>query len=720
MTTKNVLMRLTLLLFFCLILGCGAWAANDVDKYIPVNSITNDKLFVLVIANENYKHEQPVPFAQNDGEVFAIYCEKALGVPAKNIRQLADATLNDMNHELDWLTKVMSAYEGEAQAIVYYSGHGMPDESTMEAYLLPVDGYSTDPGSGLSTKNLYKRLSDMKSQRTLVLLDACFSGAKRDGTMMKESRGVAIRGKNEPVKGKLVVFSAAQGNETAYPYNDRRHGMFTYFVLDKLCQTGGCVTLGELYDYVTKQVTQTSIVENNKIQTPMIAVASDNVGWRDWKLAERAAKKYETRTPTKVTGQPRTKKEGALVERPSKQGSPSPAPVSSEAIDYVMPAYTIEGAGTGVQGTYLVKVTMSAKKPEDVKDEDLAKCAVHGVLFRGFQGDRQHQRPMAGSALSEQQHADFYNGFFQQQYQLYASTDFGSRSVTKAGKEYKVSALVSVNKDQLRKDLTQQGALRDIPTLMVIPADSWCAANGYMKSENGKQVPDYEKAWQGSQDLFSVVAKIGELMTDRGFPLKDMSQSLKNISQVRADILMEVGWKVNKSGPKHSVTYTLRGVDAYTQKQVAAGSGTGQPSFSAELPVLIEEAVLERMDNFADQLQAHFDDLLQNGREISIAIRTENGIKLSREYEGEELTDIIGEWMAQNTVEHRYSLSNADDTTMDFEQVRIALYADNGSALDARQFISGLRKMLSAAPYKISSRIESNGLGKATLILGTK
>jgi hypothetical protein len=76
--------------------------------------------------------------------------------------------------------------------------------------------------------------------------------------------------------------------------------------------------------------------------------------------------------------------------------------------------------------------------------------------------------------------------------------------------------------------------------------------------------------------------------------------------------------------------------------------------------------------------------------------------------------------MAQNTVEHRYSLSNADDTTMDFEQVRIALYADNGSALDARQFISGLRKMLSAAPYKISSRIETNGLGKATLVLGTK
>ncbi len=258
------------------------------------------------------------------------------------------------------------------------------------------------------------------------------------------------------------------------------------------------------------------------------------------------------------------------------------------------------------------------------------------------------------------------------------------------------------------------------PTLMVIPADSWCAANGYMTTEDDKQVPDYEKAWQENHDLFSVVAKIGELMTDRGFPLKDMSQSLKNIGQVRTDILMEVGWKVNKTGPKQSVTYTLRGVDAYTLKQIAAGSGTGKPSFSAELPVLIEEAVLERMDNFADQLQAHFNDLLENGREVSVSVRAENGIKFGNEYEGEELTDIIDEWMALNTVGHRYNLSNATETMLDFEQVRIALYADNGMALDTRRFVNDLRKKLSAAPYNIPSKIETNGLRKATLILGKK
>lgn len=258
------------------------------------------------------------------------------------------------------------------------------------------------------------------------------------------------------------------------------------------------------------------------------------------------------------------------------------------------------------------------------------------------------------------------------------------------------------------------------PTLMVIPADSWCSANGFMKAENGRQIPDYERAWQNNQDLFVVVAKIGELMADRGFPLKDMSQSLRNIGRIQTDILLEVGWKVNTMGPKRSVTYTLRGVDAYTMKQVAAGSGTGKPSFATEIPVLLDEAVLERMDNFVDQLQDHFDNLLQNGREVSIDILTTGSLKLNREYDGKELSDIIDEWMALNTVGHSYSLSDASETTMDFEQVRIPLYAENGMALDTRRFVGELRKLLTAAPYNIAAKIESHGLGHAVLTLSQK
>ena len=171
-------MKKFLLLIVALVSCCSLWADDKVDTSIPVTTEVKDKTFVLVISNENYKHEESVPFANNDGEVFAVYCEKTLGVPAKNIHRVPDATLNDMNHELEWLSQVVKAFDGQAQAIFYYSGHGMPDEASKEAYLLPTDAYSSDPKSGLSTKKLYDRLNSMQAQRTLVFLDACFSGSK--------------------------------------------------------------------------------------------------------------------------------------------------------------------------------------------------------------------------------------------------------------------------------------------------------------------------------------------------------------------------------------------------------------------------------------------------------------------------------------------------------------------------------------------------------------
>ena len=135
-------------------------------------------------------------------------------------------------------------------------------------------------------------MGDMPSKGTVVLLDACFSGAKREGGMMKSSRGVAIKAKNSPLHGNMVVFSAAQSNETAYPLKSKEHGMFTYFLLEQLHNKKGFITLGELSDNVTKMVAETSIRENDKSQTPSVAAAADAEGWRNWYMANQEASRY--------------------------------------------------------------------------------------------------------------------------------------------------------------------------------------------------------------------------------------------------------------------------------------------------------------------------------------------------------------------------------------------------------------------------------------------
>lgn len=127
--------------------------------------------------------------------------------------------------------------------------------------------------------------------------------------------------------------------------------------------------------------------------------------------------------------------------------------------------YELEGAGTGSYGTYLVKV-MVLTKNKNVSDEEIARCAVHGVLFRGFNSKelRQSQRPLAGSAMAEAQHADFFKEFFKKGgiAKNYVSSVSGSRQVTKAGKQYKISSVVTVNKALLQKDLEKAGIIKGL------------------------------------------------------------------------------------------------------------------------------------------------------------------------------------------------------------------------------------------------------------------
>ena len=66
------------------------------------------------------------------------------------------------------------------------------------------------------------------------------------------------------------------------PFREKRHGMFTYFMLKKLQLTGGRVTLGELFDYVEAEVRKASAVKANRMQTPTVTVSGDMPdGWRD-------------------------------------------------------------------------------------------------------------------------------------------------------------------------------------------------------------------------------------------------------------------------------------------------------------------------------------------------------------------------------------------------------------------------------------------------------
>ncbi|MBR5444040.1 MAG: caspase family protein [Paludibacteraceae bacterium] len=257
---------------------------SKVDENIPQNGNLNNKLFAVIIANENYQSVASVPYALNDGNIFREYCIKTLGVPEKQLKYIPNATGNQIKAQVNWLQNICEVFE-DAQIIFYYAGHGIPDESSRTAYLLPVDGIGTDISTGYKLDNLYAALGNIPAKNVTVFMDACFSGSKRENGMLASARGVAIKARSGMPQGNMVVFSAAQGDETAYPNNEEKHGMFTYFLLKKLQETAGDVTLQELGEYITKNVSQQSILLNGKSQTPCVTPSATlDASWREWKL----------------------------------------------------------------------------------------------------------------------------------------------------------------------------------------------------------------------------------------------------------------------------------------------------------------------------------------------------------------------------------------------------------------------------------------------------
>ncbi len=261
---------------------------SDVDINIPISkrSKSSANNFVLIIANESYRYVDPVNFALNDGEIFKEYCIKTLGIPEKNITYYANATVGDIYEGVDGLANILNVVE-DGRGIVYYCGHGIPNENTGDAYILPVDGKATNTKTCYSLQELYTKLGSTKAKDITYLLDACFTGADKSGSMLVAARGVAREAKKATVPPNTFILSAAKGDQTAMTYPEKEHGLFTYFLLKKLQETGGDVSYNDLRKYVADNVAKESLLINKKQQTPVANAGTalrENDYWRTMTL----------------------------------------------------------------------------------------------------------------------------------------------------------------------------------------------------------------------------------------------------------------------------------------------------------------------------------------------------------------------------------------------------------------------------------------------------
>jgi len=241
----------------------------DVDVNILQTHIKNPDGIAVVIGNRYYKSPEipEVKFADNDARVVKEYLVRTLGYKETNIIFKLDAT----KAEFEQIFGIRGNPEGKlneyikpgmSDVFIYYSGHGAPDPNTRKGYFIPSDCDSSRFSlNGYPLDVFYENIAKLKARSITIVLDACFSGTTNSGkSLVSSASPFGIKVENPTVaKGNTVCLTSSEGDQISSWYDEKRHGLFTYFFLKGL---GGAadknkdkkITYDELYTYLSDNI----------------------------------------------------------------------------------------------------------------------------------------------------------------------------------------------------------------------------------------------------------------------------------------------------------------------------------------------------------------------------------------------------------------------------------------------------------------------------------
>ena len=238
----------------------------DVDFKIPQTDMQNPDAIAVVIGNRNYQHKDipVVKFARNDAEIMKQYLIQTMGYKKGNIFFETDVTKSRFEALFGIAGKhrgLVSDYikPGISDLFIYYSGHGAPDPVDRNRYFLPSD---CDPAkislNGYPLNVFYENIAKLEAKKITIVLDSCFSGGTNSGEYLIKSASPSLIRLSDSFlhKENTAVIASSESDQISSWYDDKQHGLFTYFFLKAL---GGVadsdnnkkLTLKEIYHYVS-------------------------------------------------------------------------------------------------------------------------------------------------------------------------------------------------------------------------------------------------------------------------------------------------------------------------------------------------------------------------------------------------------------------------------------------------------------------------------------
>jgi hypothetical protein len=258
--------------------GAPVAMASDVDALPSRKAMPVKHAYAIVIGIERYRQSLPrADFAVRDAQTVTRYLTKAMGYPEENVVTLIDdrALQSDFAKYFEkWLPNHV---EPDSTVFVYFSGHGAPDFKTGGAYLVPYDGDPTFIAeTGYSLKRMYDALGRLPAKEIIVALDSCFSGAGGRSVLAKGARPLVMTLQTgTALSENMTVLSASAGDQISSTYDEKGHGLFTYFLLkgiqnEDVLNPDGSIHMDNLFDYIKPQVARIARKQYNNEQTPQL------------------------------------------------------------------------------------------------------------------------------------------------------------------------------------------------------------------------------------------------------------------------------------------------------------------------------------------------------------------------------------------------------------------------------------------------------------------
>ena len=195
--------------------------------------------------------------------------ESRCGYPSEQVKALTDqqATVDNIRDGLRWL--VTSTQPGDT-AIFFFSGHGgqIASGPSTGNFLLPFDAAPDNfDETAIEGRELSNLLSAIKSDRLLVIIDACHAGGLGEIKAIpdqlydfKSGFDTSYYDQLATGKGRIIIASSQSG-ERSWITDGMRNSLFTHYVLEALrgqAQTyqDGFIGILDLFNFVSDKVTE--------------------------------------------------------------------------------------------------------------------------------------------------------------------------------------------------------------------------------------------------------------------------------------------------------------------------------------------------------------------------------------------------------------------------------------------------------------------------------